>query len=126
METSKVNIFSGATDVKQFITKCELHCKLKGYEDEKMAVFIAERLHATAFDIFMSLSTTDKKDPEKIKEALLNGFDRTKRNREVAVDTLKDRKILSNEGAEVFAYKVKELVKSAYPKFNAESVSNIG
>ena len=116
-------MFTGATDVKMFLTKCELHCKLKGYEDEKIAVFIAERLDEAAFDTYMTLTTEDKKDPEKIKDALLNGFDRSKRNREVAVEKLKDRGRLPNEGAEVFAYKIKELVKSAYPKFNDDALA---
>ena len=123
MATQKVNMFTGATDVKMFLTKCELHCKLKGYEDEKIAVFIAERLDEAAFDTYMTLTTEDKKDPEKIKDALLNGFDRSKRNREVAVEKLKDRGRLPNEGAEVFAYKIKELVKSAYPKFNDDALA---
>ena len=48
----------------------------------------------------MTLTTEDKKDPEKIKDALLNGFDRSKRNREVAVEKLKDRGRIPNEGAD--------------------------
>ena len=85
MATQKVSMFTEATDVKMFLTKCELHCKLKGYEDEKIAVFIAERLDEAAFDIYMTLTTEDKKDPEKIKDALLNGFDHSNRNHEFSI-----------------------------------------
>ena len=32
---NKVATFNGDGDVNKFITKCELHCTLKGYEGEK-------------------------------------------------------------------------------------------
>ena len=53
---SNVVKFTGIGDVKRFITKCEPHCTLKGYTDEKAAVFLAERLDDAAFDAYMVLS----------------------------------------------------------------------
>ena len=41
----------------------------------------------------------------------------------MAVEKLKDRGRLPNEGTEVFADKIKELVKSAYPKFNDDALA---
>ena len=114
-------MFTGREDVNKFITKCDLHCSLKGYEGEKKAAFIAGRLEEPAFDVYMTLSNADKKDPEKIKTALVNGFDNAKRNREVAIDELKHRMRLKDEKAEVFAHKIQELVKNAYPKFDEPS-----
>ena len=48
MATSKVAVYTGESDVNVFITKCELHCTLKGYTDEKAASFIAERLEKSS------------------------------------------------------------------------------
>ena len=121
MTTKKVEVFTGREDVNKFTTKCDLHCSLKGYEGEKKAAFIAGRLEEPAFDVYMALSSEDKKDPEKIKTALVNGFDNAKRNREVAIDELKHRMRLKDEKAEVFAHKIQELVKNAYPKFDDAS-----
>ena len=123
MASRKMEVYTGVTDVNKFITKCELHCTLKGYTEEEKAVFIAERLEDAAFDVYTTLTTDDRKDPEKIKTALLNNFHRSKRNREVAVEELANRQRLPNENAEVFAYKIKDLVKLAYPKFNDEATS---
>ena len=61
---------------------------LRSNTEEKEAVFIAERLEKEAFDVYMNLATDDKKDPVKVKEALINTFDKPKRNREVAIETL--------------------------------------
>lgn len=123
MASSTIPVFTGVTGVNKFITKCELHCTLKGYTAEKKAVFIAERLEDAAYDVYTTLNTEDRKDPEKIKTALLKNFHRSKRNREVAVEELATRQRLPNENAEVFAYKIKDLVKLAYPKFNEEATS---
>ena len=67
MAASKIEVFTGVTDVNKFITKCELHCTLKGYTAEKKAVFIAERLDDAAFDVYTSLNTDDRKYPEKLR-----------------------------------------------------------
>ena len=125
MATKKVELFTGREDVTKFTTKCDLHCSLKGYDGEKKAAFIAGRLEEPAFDVYMALSDADKKDPEKIKEALINTFDNAKRNREVALEELTHRKRLQNEKAEVFAHKVLELVKYAYPKFTDDAKKSL-
>ena len=117
MAAKKVELFTGREDVTKFTTKCDLHCSLKGYDGEKKAAFIAGRLEESAFDVYMALSEDDKKDPEKIKKTLTDTFDNAKRNREVALEELTHRKRLQDEKAEVFAHKVLELVKYAYPKF---------
>ena len=78
---TKVELFTGREDVNKFTTKCDLHSSLKGYEDEKKAAFIAGRLEEPAFDVYMSLSEADKKDPEKIKAALVESFDKQNRKR---------------------------------------------
>ena len=116
--SNKIPVFKGDGDVNKFITKCELHSTLKGYEDEKVAVFIAEKLEDAAFDTYLAMATADKKDPAKVKAALVKAFDRPKRNREVAIDELAHRVRLPNEAAENFSYKISELVKYAYPNFN--------
>ena len=121
MTTKKVDMFTGREDVNKFTTKCDLHCNLKGYDGEKKAAFIAGRLEEPAFDVYMALSEDDKKDPEKIKTALKNTFDNAKQNREVAIEELRHRMRLKDEKAEVFAHKIQELVKHAYPKFDDQS-----
>ena len=121
MATKKVESFTGREDVNKFVTKCDLHCNLKGYEGEKKAAFIAGRLEEPAFDVYMSLSDENKKDPEQIKAALINSFDNAKRNREVVIEELSHRKRLTDEKPEVFAHKIQELVKYAYPKFNDDA-----
>ena len=118
MTTRKVESYTGLTDVTKFITKCELYCQVKGYTDAKEAAFIAERLDDTAFDVYMTLSDEQKVDPKEVKDALKNNFDRAKKNREVAVEELTNRKRLPNETPEVFSYKIQELVKLAYPSFD--------
>ena len=61
----------------------------------------------------MNQPSDDKKDPAKVKEALIDTFDRPKRNREVAIETLSHRKRLPNETAEIFAYHITKLVQYA-------------
>ena len=114
---SKVDKYTGLTDVVTFITKCELCCKVKGYTDDKEAAFIAERLDDTAFDVYMSLSDAEKVNPTSVKNALKANFRKAVKNREVAVEELNNRKRLPNETPEVFCYMIKELVKLAYPGF---------
>ena len=121
MATKKVESFTGREDVKKFITKCDLHCNIKGYDGEKKAAFIAGRLEEPAFDVYMALSDEDKKDPEKIKTALLGSFDNAKKNREVALEELRHRRRLGEENPEVFAHKLLELCNYAYPKFTDDA-----
>ena len=125
MTTKKVEVFTGREDVNKFTTKCDLHCELKGYDGEKKAAFIAGRLEEPAFDVYMALTADDKKDPEKIKTALINSFDNSKRNREVAIEELRHRTRSKDEKAEVFAHKIQELVKNAYPKFDDPSKESL-
>ena len=125
MATKKVESFTGREDVKKFITKCDLHCNIKAYDGEKKAAFIAGRLEEPAFDVYMALPEDDKKDPEKIKTALLDSFDNAKRNREVALEELTHRRRLGDERAEVFAHKILDLVKYAYPKFSDDAKKSL-
>ena len=120
-----VEVFTGREDVNKFITKCDLHCNIKDYVDEKKAAFIASKLEVPAFDIYMSLSDEGKKDPEAIKTALVNSFDNAKRNREVAIEELMNRKRLTDEKPEVFAHKIQELVKHAYTDFTDEAKARL-
>ena len=121
MATKKVECFTGREDVKKFITKCDLHCNIKGYDGDKKAAFIARCLEVPAFDHYMAPPEDDKKDPEKIKTALLGSFDNANRNREVALEDLSHRRRLGDERAKVFTHKILELVKYAYPKFDDEA-----
>ena len=111
--------------MNKFVTKCDLHCNVKGYDGEKKAAFIAGRLDEPAFDIYMGLSAADQKDPEKIKAALLSSFDHAKRNREVAIEQLRHRIRLPDEKEEIFAHKILELVKYAYPKFDDDAKNSL-
>ena len=64
MEASKSHkslVFDGTHNVKEFITKCQLECSVKGYEDEKKANFLGCRLIGPAFDVYMRLSVNEKK-----------------------------------------------------------------
>ena len=70
----------------------------------------------------MALSSDDKKDPET---APLNSFNNAKRNREVAIGELRHRMRLKDENAEVFAHKIQELLKNAYPRFHEPSRTSL-
>ena len=118
----KVDGFNGIVDVGKFVTKCDLHCTLKNYTEEKKAVFIAERLDGVAFDVYMALTDDEKKDSEVVKKALTDSFDRASRNREVAVKELQHKQRLPTESAEVFAYRILQLVNYAYPTFGADTI----
>lgn len=63
------------------------------------------------------MSSEDRKDAAKIKTELLKEFERGKRNREEALDQLGKRSRQEGESAQNYAYKLKELVKLAYPSF---------
>ena len=73
----------------------------------------------------MALSSDDKKDPGKIKTALLNSFDNAKQNRGVAIGELRHRMRLKDENAEVFAHKIQELLKNGYPRFDEPSRASL-
>lgn len=114
----KIKVFNGIGDVKEFITKVELHSALKGYSEEKCAQNLASRLEGPAFDIYLRLSDGDRKKVSKIKEELLKEFERGQLNREEALFTLSNRTRNKGESAHTFAYKLTELVKLAYPDFD--------
>ena len=70
------------------LTKVEIQSSLKGYTEEKLAQAIASRLEGPAFDVYLRMSSEDRKDASKIKAELLKEFERGKRNREEALDQL--------------------------------------
>ena len=125
MEVNNSLQFDGTGEVNKFITKGELQAALKNHTEEKKAQFIASKLNGVALDIYMRLSTDDKKDPAKIVDGLRNEFSREQRNREEALDLLLKRRRLSGESAETYAYKILELVKLAYSSFSADIQSTI-
>lgn len=109
--------FDGNGDIEVFLTKVEIQSSLKGYTGEKCAQAIASRLEGPAFDVYLRMSSDDRKDADKIKAELLKEFKRGKRNREEALDQLGKRSRQEGESAQNYAYKLKELVKLAYPSF---------
>ena len=78
MDSSKrVKItFDGSTDVTKFVTKIELEASLKEYADEMKANFLASRLVGPVFDVYLRLTTEQKKDFDDIKAELKNEFER--------------------------------------------------
>ena len=125
MESNKYKSFYGSGKVREFITKVELQSSLKGYTGLKAAQNIASRLEGPAFDVYMRLPEDDKKDAEKIKQELLAEFEKGQLNREEAIQELAKRTRQSDESAQNFAYKVIELVKSAYHSIDDETRGTI-
>ena len=80
--------FDGTGDVQVFLTKVEIQNSLKGYTGESLAQAIASRLEGPAFDVYLRMSSDDRKDASKIKAELLKEFERGKRNREGASTNL--------------------------------------
>ena len=118
---NKIKVFNGEGNVKEFIVKVELHSSLKGYTGEKCAQDLASRLDGPAFDVYMRLSTEDRKKVDKIKEELLKEFEKGQLNREEAIFELSNRPQRQGESPQTYAYKLVELVKLAYPTFNDET-----
>ena len=118
---NKIKVFNGEGNVKEFIVKVELHSSLKGYTGEKCAQDLASRLDGPAFDVYMRLSTEDRKKADKIKEELLEEFEKGQLNREEAIFELSNRPRKQGESPHTYAYKLIELVKLAYPTFNDET-----
>jgi len=118
---SKIKSFDGTGNVKVFLENVSIHSSLKGYEDEKCAENIASRLEGRAFDVYMRLGNEDKKNPDKVKEELLNEFERRKQDRELAIHELTNQMRNADESAQTFAYKTQELVTLAYPAFNVDT-----
>ena len=115
---SKDKYFDGSGDVKVFVEKVSLHSALKGYDGEKAAQNLASKLEGRAFDIYMRLSSEDRKNPEKLKSELFKEFETGNADREEAIVVLGNRKRHPDESPQTFAYKVTELVHLAYPSFD--------
>ncbi len=77
----KVKCFNGTGDVKVFLTKISIHSSLKVYEGEKAAQNLASKLEGRAFDVYMRMSESDRKDVKKITDELLKEFERGKQDR---------------------------------------------
>ena len=127
METSKSSIlsFTGNGDVQAFLAKIDIHAALKGYTGEKLAQALASKLEGPAFDVYLRLSTEDRKDPEKLKAELKREFEKGKRNREEALSELANRPRREGESTQNYAYKLLELVKLAYPSFDNKTLEAI-
>ena len=101
-----------------FIEKVSLHSSLKGYAGEKAAQNLASKLEGRAFDVYMRLSTDERKKADKIESELLKEFESGNLDREAAIVELNNRRQKSDESAQTFAYKIIALVKLAYPSFD--------
>ena len=89
---SKDKYFDGSGDVKVFVEKVSLHSALKGYDGEKAAQNLASKLEGRAFDIYMRLSSEDRKNAEKLKSELFKEFETGNADREEAIVVLGNRK----------------------------------
>jgi hypothetical protein len=128
MESSnelKIKSFNGTGNVVEFLKKVELHSKLKGYADEKLAQNLASRLTGPAFDVYMRLSDAEKNNNETIATELLKEFKPGQQDREEAIVQLQKRCRQVEEPTLTFAYKLLELVKLAYPDFNENTRGTI-
>ena len=74
----------------------------------------------------MRLPEDDKKDAEKIKQELLDEFEKAQLNREEAIQELAKRTRQGDESVQTFAYNVIELVKLACPSIDDETRGTIG
>ncbi len=63
-------MFDGTGDVTRWIARVEFALELDDVAAEKQAAAIAAKLDGAAFDTYQGLSTADKKNAAKIKEAL--------------------------------------------------------
>ena len=91
----------------------------------KAAQNLTCHVEGRAFDVYLRLSETDKKDPYKIQEGLKREFEKGNRDRELAVHELSNHKRFRDESAQTFAYNIEQLVKLAYPSFNDEARQTI-
>ena len=121
----KAYVFNGDGDIAEFITKIELYSALKEYNDEKRAQNLASRLEGPAFDVYLRLDQDDRKNVDKLKEKLLKEFERGRCNREEAVSTLSKRYRRQGESAHTYSYKIRELIKLAYPDFEKAAQSTL-
>ena len=120
-----MKVYNGSTNVKEFITVCELECSVKDYAGEKKANYVGSKLAGPAFDVYMRLSDAQKKDFEEIKKELYKEFEKGNLDREEAIQSLSSRQQLPEESVQTYAFKLSELVKLAYPTFAAAAQNTI-
>ena len=82
--------FEGSGDVNVFV-EVSIHSSLKGYDGENAAQNLASRLEGRAFDVYMRLSSDDRKNPDKIKSELFKESEKGKQDREEAIFQLGNR-----------------------------------
>ena len=122
----KLKVYDGSTNVKEFITICELECAVKGYDaDDKKANYLASKLTGPAFDVYMRLEDDDKKKFDTLTQELKREFEKGNLDREEAIQILSTRQQLPKESVQTYAHKLSELVKLAYPKFGDASQNTI-
>ena len=122
----KLKVYDGSTNVKEFITICELECAVKGYDaDDKKANYLASKLTGPAFDVYMRLEDDDKKKFDTLTQELKREFEKGNLDREEALQILSTRQQLPKESVQTYAHKLSELVKLAYPKFGDASQNTI-
>lgn len=119
--TKKVTAFNGKGDVNVFLTKIDLYNQLKGYDGETAAVSLASRLEEPAINVYMRMSVEDRKDITKIRAELRKQYELGNADREQALSLLGVVQRKEDEAAKDFGYRIKELVKLAYPKFDDAS-----
>ena len=122
----KLKVYDGSTNVKEFITICELECAVKGYDaDYKKANYLSSKLTGPAFDVYMRLEDDDKKKFDTLTQELKREFEKGNLDREEALQILSTRQQLPKESVQTYAHKLSELVKLAYPKFGDASQNTI-
>ena len=117
----KAVMFTGDQDVDEFVEKVSLYVSLKEYTGVKKAQFLASKLSKGAFQVYRRMTEDDKKDFDKIVAELLKEYKRGSRDREAALQKLKE--VTHGPGTSIFthAFEIQELVKLAYPEFNDAS-----
>ena len=74
----KLEMFDGTEDVDRFIDRFEFAVTVDETEINKQASQLALHLNGSAFDVFQGMTTDDKKDVGKIKEALRTTYGLTR------------------------------------------------
>ena len=115
--SKNVTMFNGKGDANSFIVKTELYIKLKKLEDEDAPMLLASRLEEPAFNVYLRMSDDDKKNIETIKTELRKQYETGNRDREEALSLLHSCHRNENESTEDYAYRIKRLVRLAYPTF---------
>ena len=122
---SKVKNYDGSGEVKVFLEKISLYSALKRFEDQKAAKNLASKLEGRAFDVYLRLSTEDRKQEQKMRAELLKEFERDNKDREEAIHELNKRKRKPDESAHTYSYQLIELVRLAYATFEEDAIKTI-